>query len=194
MASRPLDFARDERTAIGVSLEPEMLIPLASGVAYAAPGAFLEWLQGAQAGQACIYARANMLSRREPIGATVRLVSDAGQVTCYQTRPYALFPYLYVARRTAKPLAAPPSPARVRLTLTGLEQRLFDHLFDLAESGLPHGSNSGLALRLGGGDRAAVGRALAQLERLGLIRRGQDAQFARVITIVETGRKTRGCR
>jgi hypothetical protein len=178
----------------GVSVEPELLIPLAGGAAYAAPGAFLAWLQRAKPGQACIYARATMLSARDPIAATVRMVADGGQVLLYQTRPHALFPYHYVARRTATPLAAAPSPRRVRAALNEAQQQLFDHLTDLAERGLPHGSNTGLALRLGLGSRESVASALTVLERSGLIRRGQDAVFARVIEIVETGRKTRGCR
>jgi hypothetical protein len=192
MASQPIFAGPPQVDA--VSLEPEMLIPLASGVAYAAPGAFLAWLQSAKPGQACIYARANMLSRREPIAATVRLIHDAGQVTLCQGRPHALFPYHYIARRTSKPLAAKPSPARLRASLNDTQRQLLEHLSDLADAGEPHGSNSGLAMRLGLGSRETVAAALSTLERVGLIRRGQDEVFSRVIEIVETGRKTRGCR
>jgi DNA-binding MarR family transcriptional regulator len=191
MASQPIPACAP---VDAVSLEPEMLIPLAAGVAYAAPGAFLAWLQRAKPGQACIYARASMLSHREPIGATVRLVSDAGQVTTYQSRPAALFPYLYFARRTVKPLTMTPSPARLRVALSDTQRQLLDHLAELAEAGQPHGSNSGLAMRLGLGSRETVANALGALERLGFIRRAQDEVFSRVIEIVETGRKTRGCR
>lgn len=192
MASAPV-IAMPPRVA-AVSLEPEMLIPLSTAIAYAAPGAFLAWLHRAKPGQACVYARATMLAQRESIGATVRLVADAGQVTLYQSRPAALFPFLYFARRTAKSLTIAPPPARLRAQLTDAQQRLFDHLSALADAGLPHGSNSGLAMRLGLGSRGAVAAALGALERSGMIRRGQDAQFDRVIEIVETGAKTRGCR
>lgn len=193
MASQPL-FVRPEIEA--VSLEPQMLIPLSAGVAYAAPGAFLAWLQRARTNEACIYARANMLTRREPIGATVQLISDAGQVTLCQSRPHALFPYHYIARRTAKSLAIAPlsgqaSPERVRAMLSETQTIVLDHLTELAEAGRGHGSNSHIAMRLGLGSREAVNSALTSLDRLGLIRRSQDEAFRRVIEIVETGCKTR---
>ncbi len=201
MASQPIATiapaeAIDPSTSLGTGFEPESLIPLAAGVAYAAPAAFLAWLARAKPGQVCLYARATMLSRREPIGATVRLVSDGGQVGLWQARPHALFPFNYFARRTEKVLIPqrPLSPDGQRALLTETQARLLDHLTELAEAGQPHGSNSGIAMRLGLGSREAVAGALTALERRGLIRRGQDAVFARVIEIVETGCKTRGCR
>lgn len=190
MASAPISTFPPARPAQGVSMEPEMLIPERAAVAYAAPGAFLAWLHRARPGQVCVYARATTLSRREAIGATVRLVADGGQVILYQSRPSALLPYLYFARRTVKPLTIAPKPA----PLSDTQVRVLEHLTTLADAGEPHGSNSGIAMQLGLGSRDSVKVALAALERAGLIRRSQDAVFDRVIEIVETGRKTRGCR
>lgn len=193
MASRAVSILA---SADAIDFSPEALIPDGTALGYAAPGAFLLWLARAKAGQVCLYARASMLSAREPIGATVRMVADGGQVELWQSRPHALMPFNYFARRTVKVLLAPApvSPARKRAMLSDMQSRLLEHLSDLADAGSPHGSNAHLALALGMGSRAAVASALNVLERSGLIRRSQDAVFTRVIEIVETGGKTRGHR
>jgi hypothetical protein len=104
MATNPISMFPPAQAVQGVSLEPEFLIRESGGVAYAAPGSFLAWLHRAQPGQVCIYARTHLLAKREPIGATVRLIAEAKQVEIWQGRPIALLPWQYFARRTAKPL------------------------------------------------------------------------------------------
>jgi DNA-binding MarR family transcriptional regulator len=198
VASQPvtelLSLPRRSSGQAQVLLEPEFIIP-ESGIVTAAPAALIAWAQRARPMEACIYARANMLPRWGcAVAATARMLSDAGILMLSQSRPHALLPFHYLARRTHKPMVldAPKRPARLDepLPLTPEQIRVLEHLHALADAGDPCPSNSAIALRLGIGDRSAVASALARLERLGLIRREQDAGFNRVIRIVETGAST----
>jgi DNA-binding MarR family transcriptional regulator len=177
---------------VGGGLDAEFLIPNRDcTIAYAAPGAFLAWLHRARADQVCIYARASMLSRREPIAATVHLVADGGVVTLWQSRPHAFFPFHYFARRTSKPIITTAPASRLAPGLTPDQARLLALLVEIADADERCPSNTEIGLRLGL-SKAAIANLLAVLESRGLIRRLIARNFDRVVEIVETGARTRG--
>lgn len=156
----------------------------------ASADAVQQWAVGAAAGERCVYARAVTLPHGADGPARARTLAARGVLTLNLARHAPgseLFDYL--AKRTTVPFEAPAPDAEEALPWQ--ERLLLEHLSRRADQGAPCDSNRALARAVGLRDGDQASYRLKRLRDRGLILLAAvPVEPGRVVTIVETGRRT----
>jgi hypothetical protein len=173
---------------------PELLLsrPIPAGGAFVASDAeFKAWLQRAEAGDRCVYARAAHLPNGCAVGEAARGFAAAGAVTLTRGRFAPGSPlFEFFAKRTSFPLAA-EAPAPSDDALHPDERRLLEVLVEHADRGEPCPSNRVLArLALLAGVEQASYRIRCLRDKGAILVRPVPLDPGRVVTIVATGART----